>query len=93
MKRKWERNTTVVEPFFVTLWFFKVEAGHSVSRLYFLYLYVCVCMFLGRALRWVSSLLTQTVNSSTGKACPSGALYFSNNTPLVRLFHVYDLNK
>lgn len=50
MKRKWERNTTVVEPFFVTLWFFKVEAGHSVSRLYFLYLYVCVCMFLGRAL-------------------------------------------
>lgn len=44
MKRKWERNTTVVEPFFVTLWFFKVEAGHSVSRLYFLYLYVCVCV-------------------------------------------------
>lgn len=45
MKRKWERNTTVVEPFFVTLWFFKVEAGHSVSRLYFLYLYVCVYVF------------------------------------------------
>lgn len=46
MKRKWERNTTVVEPFFVTLWFFKVEAGHSVSRLYFLYLYVCVCVYV-----------------------------------------------
>lgn len=27
------------------------------------------------------------------KVCPSGALYFSNNTPLVRLFYVYDLNK
>ena len=45
------------------------------------------------ALRQVSSLLTQTVNSSIGKVCPSGALYFHNNTPLLRLFYVYDLNK
>lgn len=45
------------------------------------------------ALRQVSSLLTQAVNSTAGKACPIGALYFSNNSPLVRLSHVYDLNK
>lgn len=53
-----------------------------------------LCVFLGGgseegALRQVSSLLTQTVNSSIGKVCPSGALYFHNNTPLVRLFFMF----
>ena len=60
----------------------------SVSSNTVVRVYVCVNVFLGGseegAVRQVSSLLTQTVNSSIGKVCPSGALYFSNNTPLVR---------
>lgn len=43
--------------------------------------------------RQVSSLLTQTVISNIGKVCPRGVLYFSNDTPLVRLSRVYDLYK
>lgn len=58
-------------------------------------LVVFVCVFgesREGALRQVSSLLTQTVNSGFGKVCPCGALYFRNNTPLVRLY-IEDLYK
>lgn len=101
-----ERVKTPEELFFFFFWalrFVKVEASQRVCQCKTV-LRLSVCVRACERLRWaalmekgalrqVSSLLTQTVNSTVGKVCPTGALYFSNNSPLVRLPHVYDLNK